>query len=83
MSSLIEDEESNKLFGNLSDIIGNAKITAKLNHGNVFDGDVSDNYGASLWYITHTFANIIERIFINHLDKYLQEEFEKGGKNNG
>lgn len=83
LSSIIEDEESNKLFSSLSDIIGNARLTAKLNHGDSSDGDVSDNYGASLWYITHIFSNIIERIFDKYLDNYLQKESEKGGNDNG
>ncbi len=75
LSSMIEDEEINKLFNSLSDIIGNAKLTAMLNHGNISD---NESYAASLWYITHTFSNIVERIFVKQLDNYLQQESEKG-----
>lgn len=80
LSRIIEDKESAKLFGNLSDIMANAKLISMMNDENSID---DESRAASLWYISRNFSNIIERLFITQLDNYLQREYDKRSGNNG
>ena len=83
ISAIVEDNESDALFGSLSDIMGSALFEAKAwcNGDNNLKSHRKDMRIAALWYIAHHMTNIIERQYIAQLERDLQEETEKGGKN--
>lgn len=75
ISRIIEDNESDEFFGNLSEIIGGAMFFAKSwdDNGSSFKETIKDNHVASLWYLSHHLTNIVDRIFIAQLDADMQK----------
>lgn len=78
LSRIIEDSESDRLFGNLSDIMGGAKLSAILWDDDKAMQKLKEERVASMWYLSHNLTNIVERLVVKQIDITMQSENRKG-----
>lgn len=78
LSQIIEDSESDRLFGNLSEIMGLAKLSAMAWDDDISMEQLKDNRVAAMWYLSHNLTNIVERLVAKQIDVTMQSEYRKG-----